>query len=106
MADAVTEVLPEFSTELVAALVAQGDVDLAAQVRDLLIVETCGCGDEFCASFYVVPRPGGGWGLGHRCVPVDIDTGMVVLDVVDEVITYVEVLHRPDVAERFRRRAL
>lgn len=98
------EVLPGFSAELVEALLGQGDADLAAQVPGLRVVELCGCGDHVCGSFYVVPRPDGAWGPGHRNVVVGIAKGMVVLDVVGEIITFVEVLDRTDVAGQLRAR--
>lgn len=43
------------------------------------------------------PRPDGPWGHGHRNVTPATATGMVILDVVDGRIRYVEVLHRDDV---------
>jgi hypothetical protein len=99
------EVLPGFSAELVEALLGQGDPDLAAQVPGLRVVALCGCGDHVCGSFYVVPPPDGPWGPGHRdVVVVGIAKGMVVLDVVGEMITFVEVLDRPDVAGQLRAR--
>ena len=104
MAAKVTDVLPEFSAELIAALIDQGDVDLAEQIPELRVVARCGCGDGSCGSFYVAPRPHGPWGPGHRNVVVDGAKGTVVLDVVNNVITYVEALERPDVAALLRGR--
>lgn len=97
----VTEVLPEFATELVEALLGQDDAQLAAQVRGLRLESSHCCDDHFCSSFYVAPRSRP-WGPSHRNVPVEVAAGMVILDVVDDVIVFVEVLDRPDVAECLR----
>lgn len=91
--------LPEFSTELVAVLVSEGEAHLADQVPALKISGRCGCGDSFCGSFYTGPRPLTRWsdeGV-YRCVPVIVERGMVALDVVDEIIRHVEVLDRPEI---------
>ena len=59
----------------------------------------CSCNDDFCSSFYTGARPTGSWSDegDHENVVPDASVGMVVLDVVDGVIRYVEVLDRPDV---------
>ena len=93
------DVLPELASELRHALQQDGREELASQVGSLRIVEMCGCGDDFCASFYTGPQPEGGWGSGHENVVPDVDTGMLILDVVDGIIRYVEVLYRDDVRE-------
>lgn len=90
-------VLPEFAAELAEALRFEDGADLADQVRELSITAECGCGDDFCASFYTGSRPDGPWGQGHKNVTPETATGMVILDVVDGRIRYVEVLHRDDV---------
>lgn len=90
-------VLPEFAAELAEALRSEDGADLADQVRELSITAVCGCGDDFCASFYTGPRPDGPWGHGHRNVTPETATGMVILVVVDGRIRYVEVLDRDDV---------
>jgi hypothetical protein len=84
---------PGLAAELTEAL--RGDA-LASQIDRLRIVEECGCGDDFCQSFHTQPPPAGAYGLGHRNVTLDIDDPwMIVLDVVDDVIMFVEVLHHP-----------
>ena len=50
---------------------------------------------EFCQSFYTAPRPDAGYGPGHRNVCLDPRRGMLVLDVVDGRIMFVEVLDYP-----------
>lgn len=69
---------------------------LADQVRELSITAVCGCGDDFCASFYTGPRPDGSWGAEHRNITPTM-AGMVILNVVADRIRYVEVLRRDDV---------
>jgi hypothetical protein len=91
------DLLPAFAAELEHALRADRDDDLGEQVGSLLVESLCGCGDDFCSSFYTGARPDGAWGPSLRSVTPAIATGMVVLDVVDDVIRYVEVLHRDDV---------
>ena len=86
---------PIFTTELAAALSACGEDRLADQVERLRIVEVCGCGDDFCQSFYTGPKPAGAYGAGHRNVCLDAPwQGYLILDVVHDDIVYVEVLYR------------
>ena len=42
------------------------------------------------------PRPNGAWGPDHDNLVFDLDGGMLVPDVVDGVIRFVEVLDRPN----------
>jgi hypothetical protein len=92
------EVHPGFSAELVSLLEADGHTDLAICARDLRIIAPCSCTDDFCQSIYTAPKPEGAYGPGHRNVPLfnnrDHD-GMIVLDVVDGQIMFVEVLYYP-----------
>ena len=90
-------VLPDFAAELAAALRFDDGAKLADQLSELSITAVCGCGDDFCASFYTGPRPDGPWGAQHRNVTPETATGMVILDVVDGRIRYIEVLDRDDV---------
>ena len=95
----VMEVLPEFAGEMRRSLLEMGEAALAGQVAELRIEELCGCGDDFCSTFYVRERPKGTYGPGHRNVPLETDDGLVCLDVVEGVIVCVEVLYRADVGE-------
>ena len=92
------ELAPNFANELAALLRAADEPRLADQVPALRVVGRCRCGDDFCASFYTAPPPAGAYGPGLRNVPLNPETGMVILDVVDERIMQVEVLYNP----RFR----
>ena len=88
-------VLPDLATELEHLLVADGELELAGQVRSLALVDRCRC-DENCATFYCVPRPKGAWGPGHRNILLDVEEGLTVLDVLDEKIVCVEILDRDE----------
>ncbi len=86
---------PVFAAELAAALDAHGEVGLKDQVERLRIVEMCSCGDDFCQSCYTAPKAPGPYGEGHRNVCLDAPwPGYLILDVVNDEIVYVEVLHR------------
>jgi hypothetical protein len=58
---------------------------------------------DFCATFYVRPKPEGAYGRDHRNVPLTPKGGMLILDVVGEKIAGVEVLYRPDVRSVIQR---
>jgi hypothetical protein len=91
------EIFPSLSQELQSSLVAQGEPGLAAQVHELQIFDRCRCFDDYCATFYTKPKPDGGFGSGHRSVPLASARGEIVLDVVDDAIAAVEVFHRDDI---------
>lgn len=97
---ALGEAMPGLVAELVAALIAGDEPELAQQVRSLRVVSRCGCGDSSCSSFYTGPKPAHAWSAEgtHRCCPLIVERGMVTLDVVDGIIRYVEVVDRPDIA--------
>ncbi|MCL2586450.1 MAG: hypothetical protein FWE35_28815 [Streptosporangiales bacterium] len=91
----VRDVFPEFSAELVTLLEEEGERELSGRARDLRLVMDCGCGEDFCQSFYTAPPPDGAYGPGHRCVPLTPAGWLLVLDVVGEQIMFVEILDRP-----------
>jgi hypothetical protein len=93
------EVLPAFAKEIEELLKKQNESKLAAQVVSLAIVDRCRCGEDFCAAFYVEPKPRGAYGPGHRNVDLEPDSGMIILDVVDDRIMQIEVLHRNEVRQ-------
>jgi hypothetical protein len=94
------ELFPLLSQELQKLLENTGEADLASQVSGLSIVDRCRCGDEFCASFYTQPKPNGAYGPGHRNVILEPANGMLILDVVNDVIAHVEILHRDDIRQK------
>ncbi|RNI17202.1 hypothetical protein [Flexivirga caeni] len=86
---------PVLAQQLREALVAEREPSLADQVEKLRVVAECGCGDDFCQSLYTAPKPTGAYGPEHRNVRLDAPwPGMLILDVVDGQIAYVEVLDR------------
>ena len=65
-------------------------------MRDLRLVAGCGCGDDFCQSFYTEARPRGPYGPGRRRVPLlPARRAMLKLDVVNGRIMYAGVIGRP-----------
>jgi hypothetical protein len=94
-----TEIFPKLALELEQLLKNQGEIELAAQVSQLTVLDRCRCGDDFCSSFYTQPKPEGGYGPGHRCLDLDAAKGMLVLDVVAGTIAHVEVLNRNDIRQ-------
>ena len=87
---------PHLATELATALREEGETDLATKVATLRVLEQCDCGDTFCQSFYTAAKPAGAYGAGHRNVGLSpTKPGYLILDVVNDEIMYVEVLHRP-----------
>jgi hypothetical protein len=90
------EVLPIFAQEI-EELLKHNEPKLAAQVASLTIVDRCRCGEDFCAAFYVEPKPQGAYGPGHRNVSLEPENGMIILDVVNDRIMQVEVLYRDEV---------
>ena len=75
----------------------ENEPQLASQVARLGIVDRCRCGDDFCATFYALPKPDGAYGLSRRCLEVEPDRGMIILDVLDGTIAKVEVLYRNEI---------
>lgn len=91
------EGFPDLVRELEHLLRAENEHFLANSVEFLRIYGPCGCSDVTCGSFYTGPKPDGAFGPGHRTVLLDPTEGMVILDVVDDVIRYVELIDRPDI---------
>jgi hypothetical protein len=94
------EVLPDLALEIERLLKIQEEPDLAAQVIGLRILNRCRCGDDFCSTFYVQPKPEGAYGPNHRNIVLEPERGTLILDLVDEQIACVEVLHRDEIRER------
>ena len=91
------DVVPDLCAEIERDLRGQGDHSIANTVDFLRIYGLCPCTDEFCGSFYTAPRPNGKYGPSHRTMLLDSSPGMVILDVVDGIITFVELIDRPEV---------
>jgi hypothetical protein len=93
----VCDVLPEFANELVDLLFKSGETELASQVSGLQIVDRCRCGDDFCSTFYVQPKPRSAWNPDHRNVVLEPEKGMLILDVVEGKVACVEALFRDEI---------
>ncbi|MFF1921329.1 hypothetical protein ACFVW8_12240 [Streptomyces sp. NPDC058221] len=92
----VRDVFPDLVAELTALLEGEGEREPALCVWDLCLVDECGCGEDSCQSVRTADHPlGQPYGPGHRCVPLLPSKGMLILDVVDERIMYIEILDRP-----------
>jgi hypothetical protein len=61
------ETLPELAQGLQRLLWAE----TPESVPTLKIVRGCGCGDDFCASFYTQPKPKGAYGPGHYTLALE-----------------------------------
>jgi hypothetical protein len=87
---------PHLAAEVAVALREAGESHLVDQVNSPRVLQGCGCGDDFCQSFYTQPPPNGAYGPEHRNVGLNpSEPGMLVLDVVNNVIMFVEVIDRP-----------
>jgi hypothetical protein len=91
------DILPQLARELELLLKKQGELDLAAQVSTLNIIDRCRCGDDFCSSLYTQPKPEGRYGPDYRCFDLDAAEGMIIIDVASSLIAHVEILNRNDV---------
>jgi len=98
-----TEILPEFSAELAHYLEQNGEPELAKQVATLHIIKKCHCTDDFCSSFYTRRKPRKPSGQDCRSISLEPDrNGMVILDVVNDEIIFVEILYRDDVRAKLK----
>lgn len=92
----IREVYPDLIAELTILLERAAEPELAASASTLRLVAACSCKDDSCQSIQTVYRPqGASYGPGHRNVVLEPDEGMLILDVVDGQIMYVEILDRP-----------
>jgi hypothetical protein len=87
---------PDLADELEKLLLDDGLQDLAEQIHNLSVYDRCRCGDNFCSTFYTLPRTGGAWGPKHENIELPAKSGMIILDVVDGKIAAVEILYRDD----------
>jgi len=93
----ISELLPDFASELEDLVKVAGRGELAGQFRDLPILDRCRCGESGCAHFFTAPRPSSDYGPDHENVLLPSARGLVVLDLVLGRIVAVEVLDRPEV---------
>ena len=93
------DVVPELAAEMERELRASGDVELADQVAGLRMIKSCGCGDDFCASFYTVPIPKGPSAKKRFGIPLP---NHLIIHVLEGEIVEVEVLFRDNLRPRIR----
>jgi len=95
MTELIRDRWPVLAGQIDAALRSADEAVLADLWREAHVVERCGCGDDFCQSFYTEAPPARAYGPGHRNVVLDAPwPGYLILDVVGEKIMFVEVLDR------------
>jgi hypothetical protein len=91
---------PRFAAELAERLREQGRPELAEQLPGLVIAERCDCGEDFCASFASGPEPAAS---ERESVAVEGLDLLVVLDVIDGRIAFVELLGSEELREAIDR---
>lgn len=94
------DVVPELAAEIERELRASGDDELAGQVAGLRMTKSCGCGDDFCASFYTAPIPKGP--SARKRVGVPLPNHHLIIHVLEGEIIEVEVLFRDDLRPKIR----
>jgi hypothetical protein len=96
MAELIRDRWPVLGAQVGAALRSADEPVLADLWQEAPVVQQCGCGDDFCQSFYTEAPPAGAYGPGHRNIVLDAPwPGYLILDVVGDQIMFVEVLDRP-----------
>ena len=85
------DVEPQLTSDMERLLEEVGESTLVAQVKQLAIVDRSD--DKHGTDFYMVPRPQGRWGSGHRTL--SLRPGSLHVDVVGGQIVCVEVLRNP-----------
>jgi hypothetical protein len=93
------DVVPELAEEIERGLRDSGDAELAEQVAGLRMLKSCGCGDDFCASFRTAPVPEGPAGRKRWGIPLD---NHLIIHVLQNQIIEVEVLFRDDLRPKIR----
>jgi len=97
------EALPELADEIKILLIQDKHIDLANQIETITIHKKCGCGDSFCSSLYTAKPPKGAWGPNHETIVLDAKSGMLNLDVVDGIISYIEIIDRKDLKKKIKK---
>lgn len=93
------DVVPELAAEMERELRATGDDELADQVAGLRMMKSCGCGDDFCATFRTADIPDGPAVRKRFGVPLP---NHLIIHVLDGEIVEVEVLFRDELRPRIR----
>lgn len=97
-----SSVLPTLAVEIHDFLVKRGKPELASHVPSLRLVDHCRCGEDFCSLFYVMPKPKGAYGPVHWTLDLQPELGMMLIDIVGEILAAAEVLYRDEVREAIK----
>jgi hypothetical protein len=92
-------VLPTLYAELESLLEKANEPELLSQLPGLVILKRCGCGDDFCGSFYTQPPPKGAYGENCRTLLLGPERGMILIDVAEAKIAFIEILNRNDIRD-------
>lgn len=95
----IVEIVPDLAEEIERGLRASGDAELADQVSGLRMMKSCGCGDDFCASFSTAPIAEGPSRRKRFGVPLP---NHLIIHVLEGEIIEVEVLFRDDLRPKIR----
>lgn len=96
------DVAPALVSELQGLLLDRGERDLAGKVAGLAIRELCPCTDDFCATFYAVPRHRPGPAPGSRTIRLAAAEGYLNVDVDASDIIGIEILFRDKLRAKIR----
>ena len=86
------EVAPRLIATLERLLNEAGEPDLASQVAELTVTERDNEDKRSC-NYYMVPKPNGPWGPGHRTL--SLMPGALHVDVLGNKIVCIEILRGP-----------
>lgn len=89
------DVLPRTAKIVAALLLEEGYARLCKQMPELMIFEKCSCQSPDCASFYTQPKPEGPYGPGHWGFTLKSPAGLIVLDILNDKIAFIEILRFP-----------
>jgi hypothetical protein len=93
------QALPEFADELARGIASNGYKKLAASVYAIEIIDRCRCDEPGCVTFYAVPKQLAP--CSERCKRIIAPArGVTCLHFLDQQITWVEVLGRPEDREK------
>jgi hypothetical protein len=97
------EHFPEVAQEVADLLLKANEPNLASQIPQLRVWDRCRCGDSFCSTIYIRPKPKGTYPANCRTVDLDASNGMNIVDIVGEEVACIEILHRDKTRERLLR---
>ena len=96
----IVDVVPELAEEMERELRSAGYEYLAAQTTGLRMLKSCGCGDDFCASFDTVSVLEGPSAKKRYGVP--LSDHHLIVHVMEGQIIEIEILFRDDLRPKIR----